>query len=579
LKVSALNKKWILILVGVLVVPVCAMAAPAKVAILPFSIHADKDYAFLQKGVVEMLTSRLSAPEKVEVIDPLATAQALEGLRGQSGDALALAAAAQLNADYAIHGSITVLGDSVSIDAKTLDVAGKRAPLPFYKQTQGLGGVIPQINLMAGEINSQVFGIRTSGSTAAATPPTSPAVQAPTPQPAPPAQEDIHMHPEKLLRDNPLVAPAPQSAPLAGSGNASAPANPLNPAFQSTRVAESTEAAGFWKSANYAHMINGVDVGDVDKDGQLETVVATPQKIMVYRFAKQRQQTVAEIETGKYRRNISVSVGDINGNGTAEIFVTALSSTLNVMESSVLEYDGSGFKPIVEKSRYYYSVVQHPTLGTLLLGQHQNSGSSPNNGSVVEMKWKGHDYVEDRRILPGGKANLLGLAYGDIMNDGNDSVVAFDPRDHLRVITTNGKIEWQDEEVYGGTTLYFAMPSAATGDSETPFYLPVRIRAADLNKDGKFEVLVSRNTGGTGRKLGVRRWFSKSTLEALSWDGLGLTPLWKTRELAGRIQDFVVADFDNDGADELLAAVISKEGAIIFTDAQSSLIAFDLKQP
>ena len=38
----------------------------------------------------------------------------------------------------------------------------------------------------------------------------------------------------------------------------------------------------------------------------------------------------------------------------------------------------------------------------------------------------------------------------------------------------------------------------------------------------------------------------------------------------------MVGDFDNDGADELLVAVVAKEGAIIFTDAVSSLIAFDL---
>ena len=44
------------------------------------------------------------------------------------------------------------------------------------------------------------------------------------------------------------------------------------------------------------------------------------------------------------------------------------------------------------------------------------------------------------------------------------------------------------------------------------------------------------------------------------WDGLGLVPSWQTQEIAGRVQDLVVADFDNDGIKELLAAAITKEG-------------------
>ena len=93
-------------------------------AILPFQIYADKDYSFLQKGIVDMLASRLASPDKVTIIDPLVTAEAMEGTQGLSGDSLALLVGAKVKADYVIHGSITALGESVSIDAKMLDVTG-----------------------------------------------------------------------------------------------------------------------------------------------------------------------------------------------------------------------------------------------------------------------------------------------------------------------------------------------------------------------------------------------------------------------------------------------------------------------
>ncbi|MFZ1984819.1 MAG: VCBS repeat-containing protein [Desulfatitalea sp.] len=556
--------------------PLSASAAPVKVAVLPFAIHADKDYAFLQKGIVEMLTSRLSAPGKVEVADPIATAAAIAEAKGMSGESLARTVAAKLKADVAIHGSLTVLGDSVSIDAKTLDVTGNRPALTFFRQTQGMGEVIPQINLMAGEINSQMFGVTPTAASAAATV-ASPAVAAVRPT-APTNPADIHMHPEKLLQSGQPATPESAVAnPLVGAAGV-APANPLNPAFTTAQGMQAGSDAGFWKSRNYNHLINGIDVGDVDKDGQQETVVATPQKIFIYRFTQGKQQSVAEIDAGSYTRFISVSIGDINANGTPEIFVTAFTTGLDGLQSAVYEFDGRKFAPIVQNSRYYYTIVRHPALGVILLGQQQNSGgATPFDSPIFQFEWKGAEYVPARPILPARKANVLGLALGDIRNDGGETVACLDEDDSLRVLSPNGKSEWKSEDHYGGTALYFALPPKGPGDSDYRVYLPVRIRTADLDRNGKLEVLVAQNQDSARRLLDQQRFFSKSTIEALVWDGLGLTPAWKTRQLSGRIQDFVVADFDNDGTDELLVAVVTKDGAVIFTDAQSALVAFDLK--
>jgi TolB-like protein len=570
-KPTVLRRIWVMVVCGVILMPLAAAAAPAKIVILPFTVHADKDYSFLQRGIVEMLTSRLSAPDKVVVVDPVSTQKAVEGFHGAGGEDLARQVGAALKADYVVQGSVTVLGESVSIDAATVVINGGRPPLSFFKQTQNLGGVIPQINQMAEEINTELLGLpprATSAQNAAPTAPPAPA------QTAPPAPADIYTHPDKLLQNSPFLS----SGTVTPASPAPARANPLNPAFEAAPGMQSGNSATFWKSQNYDYMINGIDVGDVDHDGLMETVVAAPDRIMIYRFSRDRQQTVADIVTSRYARNISVSVGDINGNGTPEIFVTAFNLNLDMVESFVLEYDGHQFKRIVDKSRYYYSVVHHPTLGALLLGQRQGSGATPLDAPIFQMVWKGADYVPDHQILPARKANVLGLAYGNIMNNGDDSFAAYNPHDHLQVILPGGKVEWKDEKTYGGTVLYFTLPSASMGSSGHPFYLPVRLRCADLDRNGKYEVLAFRNEGGTGRQLSVQRYFSRSHIEALQWDGLGLTTLWKTRDLAGRMQDFTVADFDNDGVQELLAAVVSKEGAIIFSDAQSSLIAFKLKQ-
>lgn len=564
----SLVKKLLFVAICIAFLPAGVLAEPVKVAILPFDIHADRDYGFLQRGIVEMITSRISAPGQVAVVDPVSTTQAMETVQDHSGDSRALLVGARLKADYTIHGSITVLGDSVSIDAKMLDVTGTRPPLTFFRQTRGMGEVIPEINLMATEINSQVFGVQ---------PPARPSAPDAAQAPAP-ATSDMHRHPERLLqegrRSDPDVRP---SGPLA---DADGRPHPLNPAFAVARGMQPGGDAGFWKSRTYNHMINAIAVGDVNNNGQLETVVAAPDKLFIYRFSHGRQQTVAEIDSGRFVRNISVDIADINGNGTPEIFVTAFSVAMNALESYVLEFDGQGFRPIVEKSRYYFSVSDHPTLGRILLGQRQISAeSSPHEAPVFQMEWRGGQYELARQILPARMGNVLGLAYGDILNDGGESVVAYNPNDHLRVLSTTGKVEWTSSDTYGGTQLHFALPPPTPGDSPHQFYLPTRVRTADLLKDRTYEVLVASNQDSAGRRLAQRRIFNKGRIEALVWDGLGLTSAWRTREFTGRIQDFVVADFNNDGTLNLLAAVVTKEGSIIFTDAQSTLVAFDLNVP
>ncbi|MDX2451819.1 MAG: hypothetical protein QNK21_04155, partial [Desulfosarcina sp.] len=137
---------------------VTVFAAPARVAILPFDVNAKNDMTFLQEGILDMLGSRLAWHDKVEVINEKETKAALASVEGFEGQSRALLVGGKLQADYVLFGSLTVFGESVSIDAKMVDVNGQQAPLPFFAQTQGMGEVIPQINQFATNINATVFG-------------------------------------------------------------------------------------------------------------------------------------------------------------------------------------------------------------------------------------------------------------------------------------------------------------------------------------------------------------------------------------------------------------------------------------
>jgi len=50
--------------------------------------------------------------------------------------------------------------------------------------------------------------------------------------------------------------------------------------------------------------------------------------------------------------------------------------------------------------------------------------------------------------------------------------------------------------------------------------------------------------------------------------------------MTGYIPDYSIGDYDNDGQDELIAALILKEGKVaLFTEPKSTIIAYELSSP
>ena len=545
-----------------------ALAAPVRVAILPFDINAEKDLTFLQEGIMDMLGSRLAWRDKVEVINKNETKSALASVEGFDGESRALLVGGKLQADYVLFGSLTVFGESVSIDAKMADVSGQQAPLPFFAQTSGMGEVIPQINQFATNINETVFGRAVAQRPNVAPAQPSGALPATQVQPAQQAY-DPRMHPEKLLQSG-VQSETP--VPVGGQ-----PYQTPNPAFVAAPGARaSTGGRTFWKSRNFKTLINGIDIADVDNDGRQEMVIATEKLLSIYRLENDRLVKVAETAKTRTSSYIGVDVADVNGNGTAEIYVSSLGPNRSSVDSFVLEFDGNDYKMIHDKDNWFYRVAKTVDRGDLLLGQRCRSAEeSVFNNPIHEMQWQGNTLVAGSQVLAGRKGNLIGAAYGDVTHTGRSLMIAYSDADRLRIYNATGDYMWEDGDRSGGNMAYFKPPKVEPGVDNKQF-LPLRIRLTDIDRDGITEVLVARHDEVTNNMTKDFRSFSKARLESRVWDGLTLVTQWKTQEFHGRASDFVVGDFDNDGADELVVAVVPKEGAIIFTDAVSNIIAFDL---
>ncbi|MCP4764357.1 MAG: hypothetical protein GY870_21465, partial [archaeon] len=77
---------------------------PVKIVVIPFDIHSEKDLSFLQKGIQNMLTTRLARGGEVELISEAKTKVAIAGLSKPVARQTAYVLGRKLSADYIVFG-------------------------------------------------------------------------------------------------------------------------------------------------------------------------------------------------------------------------------------------------------------------------------------------------------------------------------------------------------------------------------------------------------------------------------------------------------------------------------------------
>ena len=143
---------WVLALVPMIAVA-AAPAAPVRVAVLPIVIHSTEERELLQRGLADMLLSRLGRHDRVAAL-------AAGGEGATAGDAeTARERAKALGAQYVVFGSFTHFGEGASLDLVCAEVAasGDRDKKIFV-QAGALGEIIPKLDTLAARIASYIRG-------------------------------------------------------------------------------------------------------------------------------------------------------------------------------------------------------------------------------------------------------------------------------------------------------------------------------------------------------------------------------------------------------------------------------------
>jgi len=537
IQLKPLPQKLFFIFSFVILFVLCTIApadAPKKILILPFNIHSEKDLSFLQNGIFDMLSTRLSEAGKVVPISKEKSLKAVQGINGPVNEKTAQALGENLQADFVLFGSLTVFGDSISTDSRFLDV-NKGTPVVVFNQSgKTQGDVIQHIDIFAGQVNEKVFKRKTY-------------TYKPTLQQKDNI-DDTRRHPEAVWAETKGMVSSSE--------------------FDT--VGQGMVSFDFWKSRRFKTRIIGMAAGDVDGDKNNEVVFISDRIVSIYRYLDRKFIKIGEIEGTSYNHYIGVDVADINENGKAEIFVTNYNSK-DRMRSFVLEWNGTEFAKIIDNANWYYRVINVPYQGRILFGQQRKDKLKIFKPGVYEMKWESGEYKPSvRQNLP-ESITVYGFTYGEVTHDGREMTVAYSYNDRIRIMDKSGDEEWTSSEPYGEGMIFLEFFDRLDATEKVPqdpekldrYFLPQRIHIADLDKDGKNDLLLVKNHDVSGETFSRIRMFNNGHIECLTWNQLGLGLKWRTQKISEYISDVTIADLNNDGNDELIFSVVSKTGKIL----------------
>ncbi|PKN84936.1 MAG: hypothetical protein CVU51_09565 [Deltaproteobacteria bacterium HGW-Deltaproteobacteria-1] len=564
-------KKTISAIVCLTIIVLMAASVWAKekytVAVLPFSLHSADNIEYVRQGIGDMLSSRIAVANKIVVTRKEA---AQEALKKSGAKDLSMKdvqdIGKKLNADYVVWGSITKIGKSISIDGKLIDVASGKSDVGISSESQTLDEVIPKINEFSQRVVMHITGSAPQTQGAAITPAAGPA---------------------------PTLGTSRESQIIAGmksGGRKATFTSMINPDFIDA-TDPLARKRGFWMSQPFKTEFNGMDIGDVNRDGKNEVVVIDRHNIFIYQKTDNELKLLNEIKGKSYHQYVSVDVADINKDGTPEIIVTSLNDRL--LNSFVLQYENGEYKTIASDIRYFLRVIDTSSGIPMLMGQSYGIDKVFET-QIYEMVWRDGKYVAgDKLKIPIG-LSVYGLTIDTMGSGTTEKIIALDDLDYLMIIEKTNKplsrilsfgfspdeLIWRSDTVYGGSNNYIAnidrhkLQSQEAIQNESAF-ANLRILMFDTNNDGKKEMIIVKNISSVGRIFKNLKLFTSSEIYNLEWDGLGMAENWRTKRINGYVADYSFKDIDNDGKPEIVLALVKSVGASI--GSQSHIVVYELE--
>jgi len=500
-----------------------------RIVFSTFDVASAGEYSYLRDGLQSMLASRLAARDRVDVLDHSLSEKELRRITAEdSGEGGSHSA---LNADYLITGALFSLTTGFNLQVVMYPLSPDKETLNFSVLTQKTEKLIPGVEKLAEDISVQAFGYT--------------------------AASDIS-NKKVTFGDSGFVTVHPEAAYKRGL-------------YSGTVIGVDgglikTSAVGVRRRSTIEGAMKAMVVGDINSDTEDNIVVVTESEIIIYAVAGRKIVEIAKTVLPSKISVHAVNIADIDGDGKKEIYLSATSG-LDV-SSLIMTWDpAKGFKTQAQYVPWYLRPVFVPEKGWIVAGQRRGIDKSefilP---GVYQLTYDGEGtFVKGDQIALPNSVNLFDFTYADVDGDGSFELAAIDSNEKLKIFNQGNQLMWVSTLKFGGSKVVLgpSVGSATNERSKTafttnddwdrqPVYVPGRILTADIDLDGKQEIVVGEmKSAGLGFFKRLRPYNGGSVV-GLSWNGASMAEVWRTGRFEGYIAgyDFVLfEDMEIPGAE------------------------------
>ncbi len=512
-----------------------SFAAQRTFAITPFEVQGAKAFNYLEKAVPPMLASRLYWKDAIEPISDTEAAklsypsneQAVEGLLASTG------------ADYLIWGSIVIVNNEASLDVRARSSSGEEWRKGFQTHVNEL---IPTLQVASDSINTEVFGRNTS--TSAST-----------------TQQPINRMNPDLVHNETTQAGVY-----------------LNPQFRY----QGADGARL-RSQSMPFVASGIAVADVTGDGNNDVVLLEESAVHVYSWQNGQLMPISSFDLPNNYEALRVRTIDLNRDGAEELIVAMADPEESIGMSFILDARGGEIREVLRERKVFLSVTRLlPDMMPRLIGQRSDHQRIFSRSGVFEMEKQGNSLVQGAPLNLPSKANVFNFAWLPGSENESEKLIVLSGDERLLTFSSKGDEMAESDETYSGSATYINeqtnLPGLGrvTDDIFNQYFIPMNMEVTDLDANGTWELLVNKPVSIAAMFFERYRFFPEGEIQSLTWDGIGLSLLWKTRRIKGSVADFTVSDINNDGITDLIVCVNTHPGALNLKSRKSMVIVYPL---
>lgn len=304
--------------------------------------------------------------------------------------------------------------------------------------------------------------------------------------------------------------------------------------------------------------LHSMAVGRTLPDGERDLFVAGSHTLRYLRQGKELA-LMTEIPFKVFEKVLAVDTADLDGNGTAEIYLTVVSN--EILTSQVWIVEGKSLKKIADRLPYFFRTIT-TSGGVKKLYAQQMSSSNDFSGEVSEVIATRDGYAVKNPLKLPKNGYLYNFALLKTSAEHYITILT-DRSGYLRAYNRTGDEISKGVEEVGGSETFFQRsdPDSQRSSGMRKVYLDQRMV---LTSNG--ELLVAKNSASWYMR--GKHSYSKSSLYSFVWDGANLNEKWHTRQ-----NDYYLSDiaYDDSSREVLMLEIVAKEEGV-FDKGASRLV-------